>query len=85
MSWECPLIFLLSGRGAAKGGDSETGSQAFEGPVCVCALLPALAPGLRPLTRRVSSGRRLEARAVPEVLGEVGGAGHADQGIGSLI
>ena len=37
MSWECPLIFLLSGRGAAKGGDSETGSQAFEGPVCVCA------------------------------------------------
>lgn len=44
------------------------------------SLLPAPAPGSRPLTRRVSSGRRLEARAVPEVLGEVRSAGHADQG-----
>lgn len=36
MSWECPFIFLLSRRAAAKGGDPETGSQAFEGPVGVC-------------------------------------------------
>ena len=27
LSWECPLIFLLSRRGAAKGGDPETKSS----------------------------------------------------------
>ncbi|XP_019692254.1 C-Myc-binding protein isoform X2 [Panthera pardus] len=56
------------------------GSEAEAGLPDSQRLLPALAPGLRLLTRRVSSGRRLEAGAVPEVLGEVGGAGHADQG-----
>lgn len=58
----------------ARGGEAEAGLPHSQ------RLLPAPAPGLRPLTRRVSSGRRLEARAVPEVFGEVGGAGHADQG-----
>lgn len=56
------------------------GSEAEAGLPDPQRLLPAPAPRLWPLTRRVFSGRRLETRAVPEVLGEVGGAGHADQG-----
>lgn len=84
------------GWGRAGGGEPLVGSgwdwgcaRRFWGPEVVKQrrglpnsqrLLPAPAPGFRALTRRVSSGRRLEARAVPKVLGEVGGAGHADQG-----
>ena len=33
--WESPLLSRRE-RGAAKGGDPETGSQALEGPMCVC-------------------------------------------------
>lgn len=66
--------------GARRSGGVARGSDAEAGFASLQSLLPAPAPGSRPLTRRISSGRRLEARAVPEVLGEVRSAGHADQG-----
>lgn len=72
---------LRVGTGARAGlGGPEVAMRRRGLPASRAFLLPAPAPGSRPLTRRVSSGRRLEARAVPEVLGEVGSAGHADQG-----
>lgn len=56
------------------------GSDAAAGFVELPAPSSCSGPRFRPLTRRISSGRRLEARAVPEVLGEVRSAGHTDQG-----
>lgn len=66
------------GSGRAGGAGWELGRVQGLGPAAGRAVF-LLRPWARSLTRRVSSGRRLEARAVPEVLGEVGGAGHADE------